>query len=47
VVLGPKPAAHATKAAWVEYAVDQGMSPADAEGMTRDALAHQYRDEGD
>jgi hypothetical protein len=44
VVLGPKPAAHATKKEWKEYAITQGMGEAEAEAMTRDALAEQYRD---
>jgi hypothetical protein len=44
VVLGPKPPDHGTKGAWKEYAVSQGMPAAEAESMTRDALAAHYRD---
>jgi hypothetical protein len=44
VVLGPKPAGHATKKEWAEYAQSQGMDKAEAEGMTRDQLAEHYRD---
>jgi hypothetical protein len=45
VVLGPKPAAHATKGEWVTYATDHGMTEAEAKDMTRDALAEHYHDE--
>jgi hypothetical protein len=44
VVLGPKPAAHGTKADWKAYAIAQGMPEAEADGMTRDQLIHEYRD---
>jgi hypothetical protein len=43
VVLGPKPAGHAPKGEWVEYAVSQGMTEAEAKDTTRDALAEKYR----
>jgi hypothetical protein len=45
VVLGPKPAAHGTKADWKAYAIAQGMPEAEADGMTRDQLIHHYRDQ--
>jgi hypothetical protein len=44
VVLGPKPVPSATKHEWKDYAVSQGMEPADADDMTRDQLAAKYRD---
>jgi hypothetical protein len=44
LVLGPKPAAHATKKDWKEYATEHGMNADEAESMTRDALAEHYRD---
>jgi hypothetical protein len=45
VVLGPKPPVHATKGDWVTYAVEHGMTEAEAKDMTRDGLAEHYRDE--
>jgi hypothetical protein len=42
-----QPPASASKATWVDYAVDhRGADRADAEGMTRDQLVTQYRDSG-
>ena len=45
VVLGPKPPAHGTKAAWVEYAAAHGMTAAAAETLSRDALAERFKDD--
>lgn len=36
------PAASATKAAWVDYAVSKGASREDAEAQTKDALVERY-----
>lgn len=45
VVLGPKPASHATKREWHEYAVTHGLTAEAAEGMTRDAIVQHFRDD--
>ncbi len=39
-----RPAGNASKAAWVEYAVSQGMAPEEADAYTRDDLAAFYAD---
>jgi hypothetical protein len=41
------PAKNATKAAWVTYAIDHGMEPDKAEGMTRDELIEEFTDTPD
>jgi hypothetical protein len=38
-----KPAANASKAEWVGYAVEQGMSLDDAEALTRNDLAEHFK----
>lgn len=37
-----RPSDRASKATWVEYAVTQGMTPEDADKLSRDQLAEKY-----
>lgn len=43
-MLAQKPPGNGSKTAWVDYAASQGMPRDEAEKMTRDELAHKYRD---